>query len=61
MVKTPNGENPLVDGMTPAARHRRLGARLLLDYENRRPEYVAAFLNHLVDWDEVEAELNKAL
>ena len=32
-----------------------------LDYENRRPEYVAAFLNHLVDWEAVEAELKKAL
>jgi Fe-Mn family superoxide dismutase len=32
-----------------------------LDYENRRPEYVAAFLNHLVNWDEVAAELQKAL
>ena len=32
-----------------------------LDYENRRPEYVAAFLNHLVNWDEVAAELHKAV
>jgi Fe-Mn family superoxide dismutase len=32
-----------------------------LDYENRRPEYVAAFLNHVVDWETVEAELKKAL
>jgi Fe-Mn family superoxide dismutase len=32
-----------------------------LDYENRRPEYVAAFLNHLVDWEAVEANLQEAL
>ena len=29
VLKTPNAANPLVDGMTPDARHRRLGARLL--------------------------------
>ena len=31
-----------------------------VDYENRRPEYLAAFLNHMVNWEEVEAELQKA-
>ena len=33
----------------------------IVDYENRRPDYLAAFLNNLVNWDEVEAELHKAL
>ena len=30
-----------------------------LDHRNRRPDYIAAFLNHLVNWDEVEAEMSK--
>ena len=29
VLKTPNGSNPLVEGMTPLARHRRVGACLL--------------------------------
>ena len=32
-----------------------------LDYRNRRPDYISAFLNHLVNWEEVEGELHKAV
>lgn len=32
-----------------------------LDYEHRRPGYVAAFLEHLVNWDFANARLRLAL
>jgi Fe-Mn family superoxide dismutase len=61
VTKTANGSNPLVDGMRPILGVDVWEHAYYLDYRNRRPDYIAAFLNHLVNWEEVEAELHKAL
>ena len=58
--KTPNGENPLVHGGKPILGIDVWEHSYYLDYQNRRPDYVAAFLNNLVNWDEAEQELQKA-
>ena len=60
VTKTANGSNPLVDGAKPLLGVDVWEHAYYLDYRNRRPDYLAAFLNHLVNWEAVEAEMNKA-
>ena len=61
VTKSLNGSNPLVDNMKPILGIDVWEHAYYLDYRNRRPEYVAAFLNNLVNWETVEAELQKAV
>lgn len=54
--KTANGENPLVTGATPILGVDVWEHSYYIDYRNRRPDYLKAFVDHLVNWDYV-AEL----
>jgi Fe-Mn family superoxide dismutase len=54
VTKTPNGESPLVHGGVPILGVDVWEHSYYIDYRNRRPDYLKAFLDHLVNWDHVE-------
>ena len=54
VTKTPNGENPLVHGAIPVLGCDVWEHSYYIDYRNRRPDYLKAFLDHLVNWEHVE-------
>lgn len=53
VMKTPNGENPLVHDARPILGCDVWEHSYYLDYRNRRPDYLKAFVDHLVNWDYV--------
>lgn len=53
VMKTPNGESPLVHGAWPILGCDVWEHSYYIDYRNRRADYLKAFLDHLVNWEHV--------
>lgn len=53
IMKTPNGENPLVHDAQPILGVDVWEHSYYIDYRNARPKYLEAFVDHLINWDYV--------
>ena len=60
IVKTPNADNPLRNGMTPLLTIDVWEHAYYVDYRNARPKYIEVFLDSLVNWDFAAANFEKA-
>ncbi|GAA0772815.1 superoxide dismutase [Roseibium denhamense] len=53
IMKTPNGENPLVHGAAPILGCDVWEHSYYIDYRNARPKYLEAFIDNMINWDYV--------
>ena len=58
--KTPNGENPLMQGASPILGVDVWEHSYYIDYRNARQKYLETWFDSLVNWEHVEAMLGKA-
>jgi Fe-Mn family superoxide dismutase len=58
IVKTANADLPLAHGQTALLTCDVWEHAYYLDYQNRRPDFVQAYLDHLVDWSFVARNLS---
>lgn len=59
IMKTPNGENPLVQGKTPILGVDVWEHSYYIDYRNARQKYLEAFVDSLINWDYVSELFDK--
>ncbi len=60
ITKTANADTPLVHGQIPLLTADVWEHAYYLDFQNRRPDFLTAFLDSLVNWDFVNDNLAKA-
>ena len=58
IVKTPNADTPLAHKQTALLTCDVWEHAYYLDYQNKRKDFVEAFLNHLANWQSAESRLN---
>lgn len=61
VLKTGNAENPLVLGAKPILTVDVWEHTYYIDYRNRRPDYLKAFVDNLVNWDYVAEQYAAAV
>ena len=58
VTKSPNASNPLVDGIKPILGCDVWEHSYYIDYRNKRPDYLKAFLDSMVNWEFVASQLD---
>jgi Fe-Mn family superoxide dismutase len=59
IVQSANAETPIASGDTPLLVVDVWEHAYYLDYQNRRPDFLQAFLDHLINWDFVNSNLEQ--